>query len=85
MSQQAPDRVGVAVELDGRAVAVIPPGQGWKASWDRVEYVRADQSDPLRAALAELVRLKDGPRDDVYRAAKDAAWQRARDVLAEAK
>jgi hypothetical protein len=25
-------------------------------------------------ALAELVRLKDGPRDDAYRAAKDAAW-----------
>lgn len=32
-------------------------------------------------ALAGLVRLKDGPRDDAYRAAKDAAWQRARDVL----
>jgi hypothetical protein len=33
-------------------------------------------------ALAELVRLKDGPRDDAYREAKEAAWQRARDVLA---
>lgn len=33
-------------------------------------------------ALSELVRLKDGPRDDAYREAKDAAWQRARDVLA---
>jgi hypothetical protein len=35
----------------------------------------------LREALAELVRLKDGPRDDAYRAAKDAAWQAARDAL----
>lgn len=32
-------------------------------------------------ALAELVRLKDGPRDDAYRAAKDKAWQAARDAL----
>lgn len=37
----------------------------------------------LYAALRELVRLKDGPRDDAYRAAKDAAWKRARDVLRE--
>lgn len=28
--------------------------------------------------LRELLRLKDGPRDDAYRAAKDAAWERAR-------
>jgi hypothetical protein len=33
-------------------------------------------------ALAELVRLKDGPRDEAYRAAKDAAWDAARAVLA---
>jgi hypothetical protein len=32
-------------------------------------------------ALAELVRLKDGPRDDAYRAAKDAAWDTARDIV----
>jgi hypothetical protein len=37
--------------------------------------------DRCRAALAELVRLKDGPRDAAYRAAKDAAWQAAREAL----
>lgn len=33
------------------------------------------------AALAELVRLKDGPRDEAYRTSKDAAWERARELL----
>lgn len=35
----------------------------------------------LRTALAELVRLKDGPRNDAYRAAKDAAWEAGRKAL----
>lgn len=37
----------------------------------------------LRSALAELVRLKDGPRDESYKEAKDAAWSHARFVLAD--
>jgi hypothetical protein len=45
-------------------------------------YRLREENERLREALAELVRLKDGPRDDAYRAAKDAAWDRARDVLA---
>jgi hypothetical protein len=40
------------------------------------------EADRLRTALTELVRLKDGPRDDAYRAAKDDAWQAAREALA---
>lgn len=36
---------------------------------------------PVEAALRELVRLKDGPRDDAYRATKDAAWDAARAAL----
>ena len=36
----------------------------------------------LREALEKLVALKDGPRDDTYRAEKDATWQAARDALA---
>lgn len=40
------------------------------------------QRDELRDALADLVRLKDGPRDDAYRQKKDAAWDRARTLLA---
>lgn len=39
------------------------------------------ERDALRAVLSELVRLKDGPRDDAYRAAKDTAWERAREAL----
>jgi hypothetical protein len=35
----------------------------------------------LERALEELVQLKDGPRDDAYRAAKDRAWQRAHEAL----
>ncbi len=33
-------------------------------------------------ALRILVKLKDGPRDDAYRAAKDHAWDNARMVIA---
>lgn len=41
-----------------------------------------ERAERLGEALDELVRLKDGPRDDAYRAAKDAAWDRARAALA---
>lgn len=42
-----------------------------------------NKAGKVREALAELVRLKDGPRDDAYRDGKDAAWQRARELLTE--
>ena len=35
------------------------------------------------AVLGELVALKDGPRDEHYRASKDDAWDRARALVAE--
>lgn len=38
----------------------------------------------LRRAVETLVRLKDGPRDDSYRAAKDTTWEVARSVLSSA-
>jgi hypothetical protein len=50
----------------------------------RAAMTALDEATRLRLALAELVRLKDGPRDDAYRAGKDAAWQRARDLLGQA-
>lgn len=46
-----------------------------------LEIAAEAERDRLREVLAELVRLKDGPRDDAYRAAKDAAWDAARDAL----
>lgn len=54
---------------------------------ERLEACIADaeallaEVERLRAALEELVRLKDGQRDDAYRNAKEAAWQRAREAL----
>jgi alpha-D-ribose 1-methylphosphonate 5-triphosphate synthase subunit PhnI len=38
-------------------------------------------SDDAYAVLKTLVELKDGPRDEHYRATKDAAWDAAREVL----
>ncbi len=35
------------------------------------------------AALEELVRLKRGPRDEEYETRKDAAWETARQALAD--
>jgi hypothetical protein len=57
-------------------------------------YIAALEAESVRlreqlagavGALRQLVRLKDGPRDDAYRAAKDAAWDAARDVLRTAR
>lgn len=39
------------------------------------------ERDALRDALADLVRLKDGPRDLAYYQQKHAAWERARAAL----
>lgn len=59
--------------------------QGSPGSWFcRPEchiYALKAENERLRAALAELVRLKDGPRDDAYAEAKPKAWQAARDAL----
>jgi hypothetical protein len=41
----------------------------------------SEREAALTAALAELVALKYGPRDERYRKAKDAAWARATQVL----
>jgi hypothetical protein len=63
-----------------------PVTEPW-ASFDEARRLVADGAESegrseVRLALAELVRLKDGPRDDAYHAAKDAAWDKARAVLA---
>lgn len=39
--------------------------------------------DRIVAVLRELVRLKDGKRDEAYKAMKEEAWQEAREALAE--
>lgn len=43
---------------------------------------RQHDDTPAMAALRELVRLKDGPRDAAYERDKPLAWDRAREVLA---
>lgn len=56
----------------------------------RVRVAVAEEEVDLRtrasdaeSALAELVRLKDGPRDEAYERGKPLAWGRARAVLAQ--
>jgi hypothetical protein len=43
--------------------------------------VASEREAALTTALAELVALKYGPRDERYREAKDAAWARATQLL----
>jgi hypothetical protein len=50
----------------------------------RYREIMEDRDPLIEASLAlrDLVRLKDGPHDDAYRAEKDGAWQRGRNALA---
>jgi hypothetical protein len=65
--------------------------KGWAdAAIESVADASDSESGPLKArvdlltaALTGLVSLKDGPRDENYRAHKDAAWARARTLVAE--
>jgi hypothetical protein len=82
-------------ELQARVRAVLAERDGLRADRDqeRGAHVSAESARTalipqqnrriaeLTAALEELVRLKDGPRDDAYRAGKDAAWDAARRAL----
>lgn len=44
----------------------------------------SEHDDVVRAALARLVALKDGPRDEAYEREKGRAWSAARRALAAA-
>jgi hypothetical protein len=46
-------------------------------------FEEAKPQVPVAEALRELVELKDGPRDAEYERRKLAAWERARQALAE--
>jgi hypothetical protein len=72
---------------------LVPETVGWamesliQAVDDLVSGSPVDQipgsaeRDAATEALRMLVQLKDGPRDDLYRAVKDDAWAEARRVL----
>lgn len=47
----------------------------------RFEIDLIERRNEAMSVLVELVRLKDGPRDEAYRAAKDAAWEAARGII----
>lgn len=54
---------------------------------DIVGYLRAyadalPRLERLARAAEELLRLKAGPRDDAYRAAKEPAWRALADAIA---
>lgn len=61
------------------------PGDRLTAAWTGATvdgpFVPESELRGAVEALVELVRLKDGPRDDAYRAAKDAAWDEARRIV----
>ena len=59
-----------------------PPTQWAYDAACKALWKHRDRAAELRAALYTLVKLKDGPRDETYRALKEGAWQRAREVLA---
>ena len=65
---------------------------GWDKGWAEsaldsaekfIEKQDADMAE-LLAAATDLLRLKDGPRDEAYEAAKPVAWARLRSAVAEA-
>jgi hypothetical protein len=76
----AVDERDEAIELLRMAAHRLAPLAPYDSIRDFLDRER--KSLTARSVLSELVRLKDGPRDEAYRVAKDAAWQRARDVLA---
>jgi hypothetical protein len=82
---QAFDLAAEAAGLRREVESLTRQRDAWKQKEAERCEALAHERERLRAfreVLAELVRLKDGPRDDAYRAAKDDAWQAARDVLA---
>lgn len=67
------------------ATGLFEPIRRRVSDWETIEGGPALDSEyrlfDAESALAELVRLKDGPRDAGYREQKELAWSRARDVL----
>jgi len=70
----------VTAELE-QARADLAAEQGEHDDLKTDYEVLDERVQAVRAPLVELVRLKDGPRDDAYRAAKDAAWDAARAAI----
>lgn len=68
-------------EMAHSATTEDPPIRPLPGDAEEVRALIAER-DEARAALADLVRLKDGPRDAAYETAKPAAWSRARAFLA---
>lgn len=74
-SRVLPDHEGEPADGPGAVLA-----RTFAAACAKVAEVTRER-DQARAVLAELVRLKDGPRGAEYDIAKPAAWERARALL----
>jgi hypothetical protein len=61
-------RLAAAVEVSGRR-------------WERQYRTLSEQHQALRATASWLLKLKDGPRDTTYEAAKVSAWEVLRTAL----
>ncbi len=81
-TQPAPDLAAAASDrlaLSARALVFAIDGaprrpSGWEAH-------QCQQASAALALLRELVTLRDGPRDEAYREAKDRVWAEARELL----
>jgi hypothetical protein len=82
------DRRGAALAEAQAKAATLREQRDWaRQENDDLRAALAEVQDDrarLLAALAELVALKDGPRDDRYLARKDWAWEQARRAVAAA-
>lgn len=93
LAEQAPEGEPAGWPWTAYALAAVKAEESAGCAGDfeaRVRAAVAEEAVDLKtrlfdaeAALAELVRLKDGPRDAAYERDKPLAWSRARAVLAQ--
>lgn len=81
--QEAPETAPSSTQSDFQPSDVREATDGVGEQGEALGALREanDRADVAIAALAALVDLKDGPRDDRYRSRKEAAWDRARWVV----
>lgn len=72
---------GALWERERAATATVPATEQELRA--EASEARTGQEDDALAVLRDLVALKDGPRGEYYRKAKDSAWERARRVVEE--
>lgn len=65
----------------GKAVAAMDLIMDQLRRWEEEARYQHLERSKYKSALAELVSLKDGPKDSMYYTRKPKAWARAREAL----